>query len=405
MAACNTVDRRNGLGPVLDAAAVERASDNRTRLLSALAQDAYVSLDGSPDWHLVAEAGFNFIDDECRAYFSELFLLERRKERAKAVLGSFGQTTAAIAAITGASAVSLGVIAQAFGFGVTATELAAGSYLYRLPPATTEEYVNKLQQAFRDGAAATRARTPTAAYHLIQQYLDLCRPPRIEAEIAKQISSTTALPVRRGPGSFSVETVNLGRLPITRRDLPDVLISDPVKPLPRARTAPPPPPEDTRLTQTEQQMLSSEIEAIQVALCVAPATGRLGPVGSPTRVAIRNFFAGTGALSPPQTVDREVRVALNKATNEVPSCSGTGFKNSYEVGAYGVPAASRADRIKEFQRGLNDKLRREGMPVVAETGKFDRETRAAIANLRQKIRSSTHLGDQVDASFEEVIRP
>ena len=46
-------------------------------------------------------------------------------------------------------------------FGVSVTELVAGSYIYRLPPATTHGFVQRLQTAFRDAAAANQASIKT----------------------------------------------------------------------------------------------------------------------------------------------------------------------------------------------------------------------------------------------------
>jgi hypothetical protein len=45
---------------------------------------------------------------------------------------------------------------------------------------------------------------------MIQRYLDLCLPPRIEAEITKQISSSGSAAVTQGGGSlFSLETISI----------------------------------------------------------------------------------------------------------------------------------------------------------------------------------------------------
>lgn len=211
-ASCNTFDNRRGLKPIIDANSVQAASANTNLVVAALSTDAGL-LPGEPvDYYLVALAGFNYVDDQCRQYFDELFFINRGREQAKSGLAAVGQTTAAVLGVTGASATSLAVVAQAFGFGISATDVIAGTYLYSLPPATTQGFVQKLQSAFRDGAAQRRAaiNSAPAAYYVIQRYLELCLPPRIEAEITKQISAAGAVDVRRGNGAlFSLETVSV----------------------------------------------------------------------------------------------------------------------------------------------------------------------------------------------------
>ena len=184
-----------GLSPVLEADAVERSSGRVRRVMAALAQDA-----GGGSYYDVTEAGFNYIDDRCMEYFSELFYLNRRREATKAGLGAFDKTTSAILAATGAATLTMGVIAQAFGLASNLADIAAGTYLYQLPPATTLSFVKKLQGAYREAASAKRGQinSPATAYHIIQEYLSLCLPPVIEAKLVEHVADAAASPVRGG---------------------------------------------------------------------------------------------------------------------------------------------------------------------------------------------------------------
>jgi len=74
LSGCVGFGRGHGLGPIIDATSVESASNNRQRILQALAKDAFLDLVAPSDWYLVAEAGFNYIDDQCKAYFYEQYL-------------------------------------------------------------------------------------------------------------------------------------------------------------------------------------------------------------------------------------------------------------------------------------------------------------------------------------------
>lgn len=212
LAGCNDFQHRTGPDPVLSAAAVQDASRNKSAIMVALAQDAGYFPGDKIDYYRVAEAGFNFVDDECRSYFNALFFLDRRRDELKSGFAAAAATTAAILTATGASQLSLGIVAAAFGLASNATDIYAGTYLYRLPPATTLAFVERLQSAFRDGAAAHRDSIDslTTAYYVIQRYLNLCLPPTIEAEITKQISSTDAFNTPAGGGAlFSVQTFSV----------------------------------------------------------------------------------------------------------------------------------------------------------------------------------------------------
>ena len=142
------LEKRYGIDPILDPVAVQTSSNNQIIILTALAQDANLGAVTPADWYQITEAGFNFVDDQCRLYFNELFFLNRDKERNKSLLIAGAATTAAILAATGGSKLSLEVVAQAFGFGGIANELVLGTYLYQLPPATTLGFVKEMQLAY-----------------------------------------------------------------------------------------------------------------------------------------------------------------------------------------------------------------------------------------------------------------
>jgi hypothetical protein len=250
-------ESRHGLEPVIDAASVETESVRKRRVLEALAADAQITVGPPEAWYLVAEAGFNYVDDQCRAYFNDLFFINRHKERIKGGLSAVGAATSGILGITGASATSLAIVGQAFGLGVNLTELVAGSYLYQIPPATTQSFVRELQIGFREGAAARRhlVNTPMAAYHLIQDYLSLCLPSTIEAKIIEHISSARAVPRRGRSGSIAVRVRSAPPSEVE----PPVLVAPPGPRSSRGRTAgpsgaairtTPPPPVSTTTTTT-----------------------------------------------------------------------------------------------------------------------------------------------------------
>ena len=403
LAGCNAFDRRTGPAPVLDAAAVASASANTTLILQALAVDAGQDPGGPVDWYRVSEAGFNYVDDQCRSYFDELFFLDRAKDRTKSGLAAAGQTTAAILGLTGASSVSLAIAAQAFGLSISGTELLAGTYLYRLPPATTQGFVQRMQQAFRDAAAASRRRidSPTIAYHVVQRYLDLCLPPRIEAEVVRQLNAATAIPVPQGPGSlFSIETVSspppaaLRPFSFVEPEFRAATVARADRPMTDRRRSP-----EDREKRTAQ-VGSLSLMAVQRALCV-PATGTADAI---TTDAARTYLrARTG--TPPARVDLmspAVRPTLEAAVTDVGDCAAAGYRTAYEVGRFGVPSEGAAERIRRMQADLDGSLKRKGSGLaVARTGRFDAQTRAAIAAYRGLTGRS---GDAIDPPLDSELQ-
>lgn len=247
LAGCTTygLEQRHGIDPILNPVAIETAVNNHIVILNGLARDANLPTSAPGDWYPVAEAGFNYIDDQCRAYFNHLFFLNREREQLKSGIIAASAATAAILSVTGASIASMAIVAEAFGFGATATDLVAGTYLYQLPPATTLGFVKELQLAYREGAAARRneINSPTTAYHAIQDYLSLCLPPTIEAKIAEHISTARAVPDPRtgnGGASFGVTVASPPAMtrPEIRSSITGSRITEATRPISRPIRAP-----------------------------------------------------------------------------------------------------------------------------------------------------------------------
>lgn len=182
-----SIDKRHGIDPALDPAAVETAVQARARILTAFAADARVP-EGHPSyWHGVAEAGFNHVQDGCRVYFQQLHSLSRGRERARAGFGAASAATTAILDLTGASPLTDVLVPPAFSVGAAATDVVIGSYLYRAySPAAAWIVVRSSLAAHRRGASAGRIDSAPAAYRAIQEHLDICLPVTIEGSLAER---------------------------------------------------------------------------------------------------------------------------------------------------------------------------------------------------------------------------
>ena len=133
LAGCSELNLRKGPAPVINSSSVEAATNNQIVIIRALARDAGYDPDSSVDYYRVAEAGFNYVDDQCRAYFDEIFFIDRERSQLKSGLAAASGTTAAILGVTNASTLTLSVVASAFGFASAATDILAGTYLSLFP--------------------------------------------------------------------------------------------------------------------------------------------------------------------------------------------------------------------------------------------------------------------------------
>jgi hypothetical protein len=314
LAGCYGWDDRYGIKPVIDPASVETSTTNQIRILNALAQDAGLS-EGTPEyWYYVAQAGFNYVDDQCTQYFDSIFFLDRSRSEIKSGLTAAGATTAAILGVTGASATSIAIAAQAFGLGVIGTDVVAGTYLYQVPPSTARGFVRELQLGFRKGAAARAQRidSPTAAYHMIQNYLSLCLPPTIEAQIAKHVADAkvTPDPVTSSSGvSFGLNVTSGGTPPPAPVQPAVTVIKTSTAPLPTPPPAPTPVVNQNRLNPFEQQLTPLQIHVVQAVLC--GPTDATGPLGASNSSARNNLYA----LFKTYTVDPRTMIKLQEMFN------------------------------------------------------------------------------------------
>lgn len=351
---CAGFELRKGPDPVLDGTAAYNASGNKELLLGALARDAGFNSEtpASADfYYMVAEAGFNYVDDQCRAYFDHLFFLNKGREQLKSGLAATNQTTLAILGITGAAVPTMTIVAQAFGLASAATDIVSGTYLYALPPATTQGFVERLQLAFRAQASRNSGfvRSPAAAYYLIQRYLNLCLPPTIEAEITKQISNTGVVGQPVGNGEFFTLTTfsttpqspvlsgpissgkGSSRSPIDqRRRASSSAIFNPREPLPETQKQPP---SMGGLHLFEQSLKFPKKKQIQKALCVSPS-GEFD-LDPDTRKAFRFYLEGRRA---PKVEDQitagNIRFFLEATQLETNQCLGLGPEFARKVGEF-----------------------------------------------------------------------
>jgi hypothetical protein len=187
-----------GPSAVLQSTDVVLASANTRAIVTALAEDSDISISSLHEdpklYYGVAFAGFNFIDDQCATYFDKLFFVQRDRQFGQQVLAAGSAAAGTILALTGASTITFGAVASAFGFSSTVVDSVAGSFLFQLPPATTYGFVKELQRAYRQGVNPADVTSAPAAYHAMQDYLAICLPPNIEARLVDRVANVRVTP-------------------------------------------------------------------------------------------------------------------------------------------------------------------------------------------------------------------
>jgi hypothetical protein len=157
-------------------------------------------------WYKVILTGFNTIDDACMSYIDTLWIMDRQKNRNSTILhaaGAAGAALIAAAQTTPSTAAALVVLSQAFGFAGILNNAFFETYLYTQSPSTIKRIIQKTTLEYRtDFAAAVTAdneitypiASPGAAYHHMREYLSLCLPPTIQAQIDERLSGAKAIP-------------------------------------------------------------------------------------------------------------------------------------------------------------------------------------------------------------------
>lgn len=357
LAGCSQLNMRTGPAPILDVTSIDTATSNQIEITNALARDAGLNADGTVDYYRVAEAGFNYVDDQCQAYFDEMYFIDRGRSQVKSALAAASSTTAAILGVTNASTLTLSVVASAFGFASTATDIVAGTYLYALPPATTQGLVDKLKAAYRDQASNMRAEitTPTAAYHHIQSYLALCLPPRIEAEIVSTVSAAGAQVVQGNSGStFAVESVPASTGPTPRQQRPAPPAPKPPvqapKPQPQPK-APLQPPVQPTVIKVTVAAIDSILVSMQTQLATFDKETPLSTLQK--NLDLANKTQGVSDSQKKNLADKmrlatSAHKSMNDAVQHALSFEQTaqGLKNTTDIGAKATDLVNQANQAR-----------------------------------------------------------
>ena len=350
---------------------------------------------GPREWTMVVQAGLNDIDQRCDAY---LAWLDNKRRSAAPILQQIHDmrtATEAIMRVSGLGADPIVIAGTAFGLASATFTNIQSRLLLEVNHATVQTIVLTRQKEYRQGLMRLAIENRPAAVHALRSYLRICMPFTIETEI----NNTVTLAERGGPSGIAAGERN--RL-VSTSTIAGGIIRDaeaPIQRVSRRREELP-----TRFTEFERSLSPVSIRRIQNALCVSP-TGDLGPSGSATRNAIREYLDGR-ETTPGEVLTLATGLLVNEAVAAVGDCTALSFTNSFEVAFYGVPKSGRQDRIKGFQRKLNDALAKAKVPAqVDQTGFFDPKTRAGIEAYRKAVQRTLPgvRNQQIDRALNDDI--
>jgi hypothetical protein len=208
-------DDRYGISPTISGTDLDTSTANLSKIVYNLLIRAglfsrdeagtviVVQLNPTNDirWYNVMEAGFAYIDEKCNAYFTDLDILYRQKNRLITGITQVDKAVNAVLYAAEASAKNLTIVGQAFGLAEGLAGTVADSYLYSIDPSHVSVMVVKARRAYRVSAETAQANITSfsTAYEVLQGYIEICLPPSIEAQIVSAVASTDYFPADVGP--------------------------------------------------------------------------------------------------------------------------------------------------------------------------------------------------------------
>jgi hypothetical protein len=245
------------------------------------------------DWGLIVQAGMNDIDLRCDSYLAWLHDKRASREPILKQLAAMGGATAGILKATDQSALSIALAGIAFGLAADTFTNIDLRLLNGVDYTTVQSIVRGNRADFRAKNLSIVVDNRPAAIYMLRSYLTLCMPSAIELSI----NNTLTVFHRAGPDGLRSEPL-LQRTPVaTARTSPAVRsavierVDRPfVAPQKKVSTESP-----TRLSNYEESLSKKDIEEFQRAVCVSP-TGDLGPLGSETRIAIKEELKATDEI-------------------------------------------------------------------------------------------------------------
>lgn len=372
-----------------------------------------------PEWGLFVQAGMNDIDRRCDAYLAWLDDKRRVREPVLKQLADMGAATAGILQATNAGAAPIAIAGIAFGLAADTFTNVTSRLLLEIDHSTVQAVVLDYQSKFRATNAKVIIDNRPAAIYLLRAYLRLCMPYSIETSI-----NTTITIYHRDPAALVMPPLLL-RTPVAPRLQTAQGLSESVPhggslgPIPgvggqgspgvggQGSKAPRDFAQGAR-TPVESKISKFDLETIQMNLCVTP-TGRFDD--NATRMAIQQAKYGnrSSGRSSFDNKDDEIKTQAElsfftraQACSKDRAGSDRGYQTAFEKFAF-----TSQGEISSLQIALASSR---CDPTLKQSGRFDKETRAAIELAKKNLIRDTkkELADRDtstlnDKSYDAII--
>ncbi|HZO47279.1 MAG TPA: hypothetical protein VFB68_15395 [Xanthobacteraceae bacterium] len=361
-------------------------------------------------WSLFVEAGMNDVDLRCDAY---LAWLDNRKRSATPILNQLAAMNSATQAVmnaTGAGAAAITIVGIGFGLAADTFTNVNSRLLLEVNQSTVQSVVLGHQTEYRMQAAKVLVRSRPMAIYLLRNYLRICMPFSIETSI----NNTVSVYHRAGPDALRFEPLST-RAPQVAAATSSRVVVRSADPLPRQQKVQPKEQQQVALGPAERDLSRTFVANLQRALCVSEPDGILGPSGSRTRRAIREFLAVRTQVplgSASEIIRGDNIDALQGVIDVVPRCTGSGFLSAWEVAMYGLDRKAAPGAITHMQSRLDAYLKAKNVVLLGpqnkpwapdKPGMIGDATRAAIAEVRKREEVNPNRGRAMDQDLMDFL--
>jgi len=182
---------KSGPDPTFKSKMVEEYANNQKEVYEQLKVMTGV---GNPSPDQIISAGLQYADARCSDYIESLNWVHRQLKADIREVNSVGTLTTGLMGISKSAATEIAAVAVIFGFSEESLNNTGSRMLFELEPSAIRSLVEGSQKAFRS-ALQTGYRDRAGAFSVIREYVVLCLPSTIEAEInnaAKNAVQTAA---------------------------------------------------------------------------------------------------------------------------------------------------------------------------------------------------------------------
>jgi hypothetical protein len=170
---------QSGPGTTIDTERVKIYAEQQAQVLVQLKGMTGLS---SPSWDQIISAGLQYSDARCSDYIESLYWVNKQLKADTRDINAAGTLATGLMGIAESSASEIASVAVLFGYAEGSISNTGSRILFELEPSAIRSLVEGSQKAFRN-ALLTGYQDQSGAFSVIREYITICLPSTIEAEI------------------------------------------------------------------------------------------------------------------------------------------------------------------------------------------------------------------------------